>query len=101
RSDGTKFLWQDTNTELNRKDDLWLQGDPTSIFDRTWHYLDKRISSDHCLNLAVWYENWSRRPTRVYASSPCSTWFYTLCEGKWLGVVEGGGTTTTTKMIIY
>ncbi|CAL4114994.1 unnamed protein product, partial [Meganyctiphanes norvegica] len=64
RSDGTKFLWLDTKTELNRKDDLWLKGDPTSIFDQTWHYLDKRMGSDHCLNLAVWFDSWSERPRR-------------------------------------
>ncbi|CAL4092825.1 unnamed protein product, partial [Meganyctiphanes norvegica] len=80
RSDGTKFVWQDNKIELNREDDLWLKGDPTSIFDILWHYLDKRISSNHCLNLAVWFENWSERPRRVYASTTCSTRFYTICE---------------------
>ncbi|CAL4060619.1 unnamed protein product, partial [Meganyctiphanes norvegica] len=88
RADGKKFVWKDTETELNRKDELWLQGDPTSIFDRIWHYLDKRITEHHCLNLAVWFKDWSKRPTRVYASSACSSKFYTLCEacpvGFWL-----------------
>ncbi|CAL4159095.1 unnamed protein product, partial [Meganyctiphanes norvegica] len=80
RSDGTKFVWQDTKTELNRNDNLWLIGDPTSIIDHSWHYLDKRISIHFCLNLAVWFDNWSERPRNVYASSQCAMQFYTLCE---------------------
>ena len=81
RSNGTNFVWQDTKTELNRKDELWLIGDPTSIFDQNWHYLDERINIHHCLNLAVLFDDWSMRPRRVYASSQCSVHFYTLCEG--------------------
>ncbi|CAL4105012.1 unnamed protein product, partial [Meganyctiphanes norvegica] len=79
KSDGTKFVWQDTNTTLHRNDTLWLIGDPTSIFDQKWHYLDERISIHHCLNLAVLFDDWSQRPRNVYASNQCSApFFYTL-----------------------
>ncbi|CAL4180693.1 unnamed protein product, partial [Meganyctiphanes norvegica] len=79
KADGSKFVWQDTSTELIKKHPLWLVGDPTSILDIEWHYLDKRVTKYHCLALAVWYKDWSQRPTHVYASSLCSTRYYTLC----------------------
>ncbi|CAL4124902.1 unnamed protein product, partial [Meganyctiphanes norvegica] len=99
RSDGTKFVWEDTKTELSREDDLWLKGDPTSIFDRIWHYLDERISSNYCLNLAVWFENWSERPRRVYASSHCKTKFYTLCEECPVGFLRLEGSRQCFKLL--
>ncbi|CAL4114174.1 unnamed protein product, partial [Meganyctiphanes norvegica] len=80
RSDGTKFVWQDTKTEIHRNDDLWLIGDPTSIIDHSWHYLDRRISIHYCLNLEVFFDSWSVRPRHVYASRLCAHHFYTLCE---------------------
>ncbi|CAL4074233.1 unnamed protein product, partial [Meganyctiphanes norvegica] len=99
RSDGTKFVWQDTKTEINRNDNLWLKGDPTSIFDPIWHYLDERISWQHCLNLAVLLENWSERPRRVYASSTCNTRLYTLCEDCLVGFMRVEGSPQCFKLL--
>ncbi|CAL4062150.1 unnamed protein product, partial [Meganyctiphanes norvegica] len=100
KSDGTKFVWLDNNAELNRDDNLWLIGDPTSIFDQLWHYLDERISIYHCLNLAVLFDNWSERPRRVYASKLCSfPYFYTLCEDCPAGFVRVEGSRQCFKVL--
>ena len=81
RADGAKFIWMDNNTVLDKQNPVWLRGDPTSIYDRLWHYLDNRVTNQHCLALAVWHENWSERPTLAYASIICWNRFYTICTG--------------------
>ncbi|CAL4201037.1 unnamed protein product, partial [Meganyctiphanes norvegica] len=81
RANGSMFIWQDNQTELRKMNPVWLIGDPTSIFDMFWHYLDKRVTTEHCLALAVWHEDWSKRPRRAYASKSCLYHYTTICTG--------------------
>ncbi|CAL4210978.1 unnamed protein product [Meganyctiphanes norvegica] len=70
RSDGKKFLWQQSNKTLESYNRLWTPGQPGD-----------RVSPGHCLSLLVSEEEWRSYPGQPYHSHNCSEIeHYPLCQ---------------------